>query len=852
MTLLAVLQQMRCTTPAHIRRHPLRYALSILSIAVAVALFVSMRITQSSIIHAFRDNLDALAGSADHRVTSAAPIRSDVLSAVERVDGVLAAPVVQDAIVLAHQRQTVMLLGIDAVRESRLRRHRLTDQIEVDLPTLLLRPNAAVVPERLARRHGWHIGERIPVTGPSGRAELTLAGLLKTEGAAAALDGNIVFMEVGAAARLLARDGAFDRIEMALGTPERIDAVQKALSDLDASLQLEPIRTGDATFEYIYIQFQTILVCVNLMACVIALFIVYNTMSLSVVQRSREIGTLRALGARRGEILLVYLFEAALLGLFASILGAIIGFAVSDKALDAAASTMTIMIELGSTEPVIPFDVWLLAPFVGMVAAVLGAIVPARAAANMPPIDAMKPGKLEQQMAIHAGLWMSCGIVLMCLCAALVWHPRTEWTWTAVGILFGMFGIALVGPQILVWLTPTARRLADRISSIPAQLAVDSIVKFPSRSSLTIFALGGSLSLVVAVTSMVGGLQHETEYWIDDVFAFDLVAQTNDMTTSAYPTGVMPAHLLDEVRRDPECSDAYGVRILRLLLGGDEVMITAYEVDIMQKGRFERGRSRDLKEDLRRIEALQSGKVDISHNLAHLQGLSVGDRITLQTPTGPHDFEIDTIQRDYSWFRGCIFMDLDVYRKYWEDDSLSFLDIRAHAGTDLETYRTKLTSRWAERYGLFVYRIDQMKDHASRYLSEWFALANLQLVLAVFIGGVGVANTLLVSVLTQTRQIGLLRAIGATTRQIQGMLAGEALLLGLLGGLAGCAIGLSTVKLLVSPMAMKATGYDLVLALPYGPMAASILAAVVIALGAALLPMRAMKRIDLIQAIGYE
>ncbi|HKQ49278.1 MAG TPA: FtsX-like permease family protein [Phycisphaerae bacterium] len=857
MTLASVLQQLLATMPQHVRRHPLRYLLSLFSISVAVMLFVSMRITQESIVHAFHGNLEALAGKAQYRVVAPAGVDEAVLAAIENLPGVTAAPVVQAAAVLAQERQTVMLFGISPLREAKLRGYQLEQSVQLDLPTLLLNPDAVVIPRRLADRFSYRLGEKISLTGPADTREFAIAGILLSDGAALAMDGNIIFMEVGAAQRFLGRPGRFDRIELTLDSPERLHALTQSLGD---TASVEPIRGHNPTFDYITSQFQTILVCFSLLASVIGLFIVYNTMSLSVVQRAKEIGTLRALGATRGEILAVVTGEAALIGLVASVLGTVGGRAIASYALEQTARTLTIMLDLAAPQLVVPLDAWILAPIVGMLAAILGAYAPARAAAMLPPTAAMRPGEVESQLRQRTGLWLVIGIALLVFCAVVVRHPRTDWKPTVAGLMAGLFGIALAGPQLLIWFSPPIRRLARRFSNVPAFLALHNIILNPSRTSLTTIALGGSLSLIIAMASIIGGLDREISRWMDDVLVFDMTLQTNDMASTAYPSSSFPAHLLDEIRRDPECAEAYGVRSRLVPFRGDDIMLITYDTAAVQKGRIDRGRSANPAADLARAAALQAGQVEVSANLARIHGLRPGDQVSLDTPQGPRSFAIHSIQTDYTWFRGSVFMERAVYHSLWNDTSLSYLDIRVRpsagiglpTGDDIARYQAKLTERLSGRYGLYLYRLDDLMDFARRFTREWFALANMQLVLSVIVGGVGVANTLLVSLLTQSRQIGLLRAIGASARQIQQLLAIEAALLGALGALAGGVIGLTTARFLVVPMTIKASGHDIPVVIPYDAMGYAGLAALLIALGAAMLPLRAARRLDIIQAIGYE
>lgn len=849
MTGRSIIQQMLCTTPAHIRRYPLRYTLSIVSIAVAVALFVSMRGTQVSITAAFRANMDALAGGAQYRITAQDKLALSDLAVIEAVPDVIAAPIVQGAAVIPEVRQAIMVLGMDARRDAALRKIQLSSKVQLDLPTLLMQSNAFVSPAQLAERLGWKLGDVVKLSGPRGIKACHLAGILTAEGPARALGGNIIFMDISAAQRLLGRGQEIDRIDFAVEDNTKLDAIRKAIRP---ECRVEAAGGGDPTFEYLYAQFQTILVTVSLIASVIGLFIVYNTMSLSVVQRAKEIGTLRALGSRPHEILLVFTTEAALIGLIASIIGALGGRAIANEALRSVAKTLSIMMDLGDIRLIIPTDAWLLAPIVGVLAAVAGAFVPARAAANLPPVSAMRPAEVEQSLRQRSGLWMALGVILIAVSFMIVRHPRTEWKPTVFGMMAAMIGLALIGPQLLIWATPLVRAIGARLSSVPLALALDNIVKNPSRTSLTIVALGGSLSLVIAVTALVGGLQREINRWIDNVFAFDLMLQMNDIATSAYPSGTFPGDLLADARNDPECRNAYGVRVRLVPFEGDEIMLIAYEPEVFERIKAERGIVNDKDTAPPPLESFRAGHVAVSRNFARIHHLGEGDHITLQTPEGPREYRIDGVQTDYSWFRGVVFMDLGHYQATWSDTSLSYVDIQITDGASIEAYQATLTDRWANKYGLFVYRTSNLKANVEAFMRDWFALANLQLILAVVVGGVGVANTLLVSLLTQTRQIGLLRAIGASTTQIRRMLTGEAMILGLLGGSIGCVIGMITVRYLALPMSVKATGYDVPIIWPFASMGVAVLAALIIALVAGILPLRAVRRINIIQSIGYE
>jgi putative ABC transport system permease protein len=601
-----------------------------------------------------------------------------------------------------------------------------------------------------------------------------------------------------------------------------------------------------------YGQFQLVLVGVSVLAGLIGAFVVYNAVSLSVVERAKEIGTLRALGARRGEILLAFTLEAALLGAAASLLGCLAGQFVAERAMSQAATSLSMFLNLGPLRHVVPGDIWLLGPLVGVVTTLFGAFIPARAAALQPPVATLKLGELRQAGPRRTLLWFVSSALLLSVAAWLIHRRESSWTAHVGAVALGYLALALVGPALIHWGLRPIARLAGRLMPLPAWLAIDNIVQFPTRTSLTSITLGGTLALVIALSGWVVSVQADLDRWMDDVFVFDLSMQLNDLSATPYPRGTIAAGVLDAVRRDPRCAAAYGVRAVFVPFHGREVMLLAIESQALLDGRIARGRSRDVEADRRAAAAMQHGAIGVSTNFATLYGVRAGDRVTIPTPKGNQEFTVAEVRTDYSWMHGVVTLDLGTFRSLWEDDGLSYVDIRVTPGEDVEAFRTDLSQRLAAPLGAYVHRADEIQSAARRLMREWFRLADVQLLLALIIGGAGVANTLLISVLTQSRQIALLRAIGAQAAQIRRTLMAEAAGLGLIGALAGWGLGLATIHFALAPISAHTSGYVFPLVTPWATLAKTTAAALAIALGAALLPLRAVRRLDLVAAIGYE
>src|SRR5262245_15404751 len=225
MNVRALANQFLATSAAHLRRHPIRVILILISIAIGVALFVSLRVTQASLLATFQANLDALAGGAQYAITSERPLTPEILSGVEKIPGVRASPLIEAASVLTDQRESVHVFGIDLARDARLRNYRAENAAEVDLATVLLTRDIVVVPRMLAERHGWSLRSPITLSSVRGPQTFTIGGILKADGPARAFGGNIVFMPLATAQRFLNRSDTFSRIELALDPPATVEQV---------------------------------------------------------------------------------------------------------------------------------------------------------------------------------------------------------------------------------------------------------------------------------------------------------------------------------------------------------------------------------------------------------------------------------------------------------------------------------------------------------------------------------------------------------------------------------------------------------------------------------------------------
>jgi putative ABC transport system permease protein len=323
------------------------------------------------------------------------------------------------------------------------------------------------------------------------------------------------------------------------------------------------------------------------------------------------------------------------------------------------------------------------------------------------------------------------------------------------------------------------------------------------------------------------------------------------LTATAYSGISFPEDLIAEISGDPRVLDASGARAAFQPYAGRTVMLLAIDAEPFWRMLSRRQRiAPDDAEAL--VRDLRGGSILVSRNFAHLYRVRVGDRITLAVPGGTREFEVAHLTDDYSWPLGVIGLDRALYKTLWQDRSITYLDLQARHPRDIDALQADLTRRLRGQMTLYVHKLSDIKAYGTALLRDWFRLADAQIGLALVIGAVGVANTLLISVLGQSRQIGLIRAVGATRGQIQRVLVTEALLLGAAGGILGVVMGTLVAGVLAPVFILRESGYRFPFVTPWSSIALAAIGGLVIALLASLLPIRAVRRFDIVRALGME
>lgn len=843
----------------HARRRPLRVALGALSIALGVAMFVSVHIAIGSAGKAFESTAGKLTGQAKLQVVRGRQIGVDA-AALKTIDalGVPATPVVQTTTTLPELNEgTFLVLGVDFAREQRFRRYEFSEASleigDLEAAARLLFGDACLTTRRFAERHRLRIGSTIVINSVRGRQRMTIGGLLEEAGPAQVFGGNILIMSVGRAQTLFGRDGKFDRIEVLDASAEA--RLREALGpeyDVVPSARSSPV-LDDA------LRMMKALLTASALALLVGLFIIYNSVSISIVERIREIGILRSLGATRGQLLSALLLEWGIVGLLASAAGAVGGWALARLTMQVMVDAVNTMITVVEVRE-IHFDpqVALIATAIGTATAILGALRPSLEGVRASPIETLRAGTYGYRLRRRYVAHFVAGAIIMTASFILM-----AWFYLDLPIFVGLipalalfFGAILVIPQLMIWTSGLMRGVLRRLFRIEGYLAADNIIKFPQRTALTVGALGGALGMMISTAAVVEAFNRSGQRWMEETFPFDVsISATNIAGGSLYSDAAFPAEILDEVKSQGSVEMAYGVRSVLQEFRSHDVMIIAAEAETYRTMQRLRGAAKyysglDDPETFRKVT--EAGGVFVSENFAHFHRVKVGDRIELKTIGGPRAFEVVEVVEDYSWPTGVIIMDMAPYRRHWKDEALSYVDVRFKPGVSRTAGRAALAALLKERFDLFIFDVDELKAVGEKALKQSMQIAQSQVVVAMVIGFLGIVNTLLISVLRRTREIGLLRAVGMTRAQVARTVVVEGVFMAAVAGLMGVIVGMVGAAYPVRYNTLQMTGFLLPVVWPWREIAIALAVAVAIGLVASLVPARRAARLNVLESIGYE
>ena len=814
-------------------REKVRSGFTALGISLGVGVMIAIRLANLSALDSFKTATESIAGETSVQVTGAAGRFDETLL---RDLGWLrdygqVSPVIEGYALFQKEGsgpeagEFLHVLGIDILRDRSLRRYQLLQlggtQTEVtsrEFLALLTEPQAIVVTEKFALTHGLAIDDRLPLVMGEARREYIVRGLLRDEGPARTLDGNFVLMDIAAAQLAFDRLGQLDRADVKLREGMEVEKTGTEIADrLPPGLRLARPEATYNQVEKMISAFHFNLNALGSIALLVGLFLIYNTVSISVITRRAEVGTLRAIGASRRTILSLFLSEAILLALAGTVIGLGIGRLLASAAVRATATTVdTFYIAAAATESVARHTLTLadvlLAFAVALPLSLVAAILPAWEASAVRPIEAMRGAERLASGFRPTRMFLFIALALALLGYGLSFLPPVKGlpVFGYVAALTLMFGGAFLIPHALLLACRLSGRLIGLVARrfrVEARLASANLRGAIPRVSISVAALAVSLGMMVAISIMIGSFRETISYWVGQSLVADIYVKAVTRTTTSHD-GEIAGEAVELLRADPGVEDVYTYSSQPLTYADNQILLGSSDFSIFAKqGRLLFKQPADGRE--RMAAAIGQDEIVATESFALRFGKRVGDVVELPTTKGVRPFRLVAVYYDYSSNRGVVVMDGRTHAKYFNPIKPSSVSVFLKAGADADEVRDRLARAAGNRYQLIVTTNQGVRGEVVRIFDSTFAITYALELIAIVVAGLGVISTLITLILERRNELAMLTFLGASRAQIRRMIVIEALLIGAVSEAVGALIGAAMSLVLIYVINVQSFGWTI-------------------------------------------
>jgi len=692
-----------------------------------------------------------------------------------------------------------------------------------------------------AKRKGFKVGGTVDIVGQEPKRTYRIVGLVGLAGSDNYGGAAVALMTLAEAQRLSGKLDAFDQIDVA-GKPgtspaQLRDAVRKILPvaryDVRTGAEEADNQTGDIKDELGFLT--TALLAFAGISLFVGAFIIFNTFSITVAQRGREFGLLRTLGATRGQVMRGVLTEGLVLGSLGSVAGLGLGVLVA-KGLKAL--FYAIGFDVPSSGTVLEPRTIVVSLVVGILVTLVASLAPAIRATRVPPVAALREGvALPEARASRFMFPLSvvltfAGIVSLVIALAATDDATTGLTLAGVGALAVFLGVGLMSPKLV---GPIASVVGRPLRGFTGHMARENSVRQPGRTAATAAALMIGVALVSFASIFAASAKETFSGYIDRGLSGDAVVQNQDGFSPFSHKANERLAAIDGVDR------VSGVRFSQIQIDGEDQDIVGIDSQTVNDI-YNVTSGADV------IGGLGAGEMAISKDYAEKEDLKVGDTLTVRTARRPRlVLRVSGIYEDKASLLGDRVMANDTITRDVGASRDSYVFLRFAAGADGDATRKAVAGVLEAEYPQTeVLSAEEFKDDQAAQIDQLLGLIYALLALSVIVSLFGIVNTLALSITERTRELGMLRAVGTSRKQVKSMIRKESMIIATIGGVLG--LGLGVVLSIVFTQALE----DITLHVPVGSLVVLLMLSALAGVLAAALPARRAAKLDVLEALAYE
>jgi putative ABC transport system permease protein len=817
---------------AYLLRHPWQLALAVLGIAIGVAVIVAVDLANASARKAFLLSMDAVTGEASHQIVGGPRGIEEQTYVQLRVDhGVQnIAPVVAGSVFV--NGASMQVLGVDLFAEQVIRNFTARSTGGTDIGGasseslfrgLLTLPGAAMLSKAGAVSMGIEVGDNFEIVAGGRKHSAVLLGVYGDDDQAGLV--NLLTTDIATAQSWLDQRGWLSRIDVRIEVGD-VEEQERLEAILPAGTRMLTSAGRSRTTAELSAAFMTNLSAMSFLALLIGLFLIYNSVSFSVLQRREMIGIQRALGVTRRQVFALLIGESALIGVVAASAGVLLGVWLGEHLLTLVSQSINdfyyrVNVAAVSVSPQTIAKGWL----AGVAAAVLAATVPAIEASSYQPRLAMTRSTLEQRAQRLLPVVAVIGVAAVVAAAILLSLSERSLTGGLAAVFLLIFGFAFCVPLLVREVTHVLAPLAASLGGTPARMAISGIAESLSRTGVAIVALAVAVSATIGVSIMVDSFRESVSVWLDQTLQADIYvgAQRGSLDPTVIEGVVaIPGIEAHSTSRRAWLEDETGrtqLIAIQMAPGGyaGTEILDADPAEVWPAWEH-------------------SDVVLVSEPYAYQHGVEQGDNISLRTNAGKRNFRVAATYQSYDINASSLLLSRTTYDRHWNDDSIDSVGLYLADGVDVSSIMARVETSSAGRQEIRVASNVNIRERSLRIFDRTFIITNVLYWLAICVAIIGILGAMLALQLERSREFALLRALGMTPAQLGGMITLQTGAIGLLSGFAAVPLGLVMAYVLIEVINRRAFGWQIDMLISPGILLSAIGFAVAAALVAGIFP----------------
>ncbi len=829
-------------------RQPGRALLILFAIALGDAAVVAIDLAGNAAAGSFHSSIETLAGKNDFEVTAAGGVPQDLVARLDRLPYPLqVSPRIEDRAMVADTRQSVPLIGIDMVAAANSANLPVLGSAEVsDALRHINDPDAIWVTRGLAKA----VGDRLPLLIEDHTKTYTVRGILPDS---TQVSGDAVVMDIGAAQIATGKPGRVDRILIRTPAEGGFAAWESRLREvLPAGVMLNAQGAETAANRRMLAAFRWNLRILSYIALIVGAFLIYSALSVSVVRRRPEIGTMRALGTSRNAVLLAFLAEAAAFGMLGSLLALPLGRVLATGAVRMLSTTVNALYVSSRPGPLsLTAGSVALALVVGIAVSCLSALAPAREASLVPPTEAMARGRRDYEVRVERKRDALAALGLA-VCGAVAAQAPEIGGKPILGYLSALLFVAaaaLLTPLVVYIAMQAGSNSLRRLAGMEGLLASRSLGGSLRRTSVLVAALATAVAMMTSVGIMVGSFRETVLTWMQTELPADLYLRPASWAGGdQHPT--MSPQIADRIARVPGVAAVRRMRAYDIQYQGLPATLAAVQANppaVPENLRF-----LSTSQDADPMRELPSGNFAVvSEPFANKHHVKTGMSLALPLGGQKITFRVLGVFYDYGDEAGLILVDWNILQRYLPNPAPSNLAVYLAPGANLAETRVAIQKAIGNN-NVLAFSNREIRRQGMRVFDQTFAITWALEAISILVAVGGIAGSLVSIIIDRRREFGVLRFLGATGAQIRRLILFEAGLIGLLASAVGLGLGIVLSLVLVFVITKQSFGWTIQFHWPVAVLAWSMGIVYVATILAGLYPARLAVRMNPIEVIHEE